>query len=139
MLQSAKVHEPVQSILWNDLFDKPVAVEFSAERLTDNAGLLLPAAVDRRWGLTERIASALRDRRDPELIQHSLRDLLRQRVYGLLAGYADANDAARLKNDPTFRLLLDRSLEDDEEALASQPTFSRFENAINRGSLMRWG
>ena len=49
MTQSAKVHEPVQSILWDDLFDKPVAVEFSAERLTDNAGMLLPAAVDRRW------------------------------------------------------------------------------------------
>jgi hypothetical protein len=139
MPQSAKAHEPVQSILWDDLFDKPVAVEFSAERLTDNAGLLLPAAVDRRWSLTARIAAALRDRRDPELIVHTLRDLLRQRVYGLLAGYADANDAARLKNDPTFRLLLDRSLEDEEDALASQSTFSRFENAINRGSLMRWG
>jgi len=138
MTQSAKVHEPVQPILWDDLFDKPVAVEFSAERLTDNAGMLLPAAVDRRWSLTARIAAALRDRRDPDAILHSLQDLLRQRVYGLLAGYADANDAARLKNDPTFRLLLDRSLEDAEEALASQPTFSRFENAINKGSLMRW-
>jgi len=139
MPQSAKVHEPVQSLLWDELFGKPVAVEFSAERLTDNAGLLLPAAVDRRWGLTERIAAGLRDRRDPELIVHTMQDLLRQRVYGLLAGFADANDAARLRNDPAFRLLLSRSLEDDAEALASQPTFSRFENAIGIGSLMRWG
>jgi hypothetical protein len=138
MPQSAKAHEPVQSLLWEELFGKPVAVEFSAERLTDNAGLLLPAAVDHRWRLTERIAAGLRDRRDPELIVHTIQDLLRQRVYGLLAGFADANDAARLKNDPTFRLLLSRSLEDEEEALASQPTFSRFENAIGRGALMRW-
>ena len=138
MPQSAKAHAPVQSLLWDELFGKPVAVEFSAERLTDNAGLLLPAAVDRRWGLTERIAAGLRDRRDPELIVHTILDLVRQRVYGLLAGFADANDAARLKNDPTFRLLLSRSLEDEEDALASQPTFSRFENAIGVGSLMRW-
>ena len=59
MPQSAKVHEPVQSLLWDELFGKPVAVEFSAERLTDNAGLLLPAAVDRRWGLTELIAAGV--------------------------------------------------------------------------------
>lgn len=139
MTQSAKAHAPVQSLLWEGLFDKPVAVEFTAERQTDNAGLLLPAAVDRQWGLTARIAESLRDKRDPELVVHTMVDLLRQRTYGLLAGFADANDAARLKNDPTFRLLLGRSLEDDDEALASQPTFSRFENAVGIGSLMRWG
>ena len=138
MTQSAKVPNVVQSLLWDGLFNKPVAVEFSAERLTDNAGLLLPAAVDQRWGLTTRIAAGLRDRRDPDLIVHTMLDLLRQRVYGLLGGFADANDAARLKDDPTFRLLLGRSLAEDEEALASQPTFSRFENAVGIGSLMRW-
>lgn len=139
MTQSAEAHEPVQSLLWEKLFDKPVAVAFTSERQTDNAGLLLPAAVDRQWGLTARIAAGLRDKRDPELVVHTMLDLLRQRTYGLMGGFADANDAARLKNDPTFRLLLGRSLEDDEEALASQPTFSRFENAVGIGSLMRWG
>lgn len=138
MTQSAKLADAVQSLFWKDTFDKPVAVEFSAERQTDNAGLLLPAAVDRRWGLTARLAAGLRDRRDPDLIVHTLEDLLRQRVYGLLAGYPDANDAARLKDDPTFRLLLGRALADPEAALASQPTFSRFENAIHIGSLLRW-
>ena len=61
MTQSAKAHEPVQSLLWEYLLDKPVAVEFAAERQTDNAGLLLPAAVDRHWRLTARIAAGLRD------------------------------------------------------------------------------
>ena len=138
MTQSAKANVTVQSFLFEGVFDKPVAVEFSAERQTENAGLLLPAALDRRWGLTARIAAGLRDRRDPDLIVHSLADLLRQRVFGLLGGYADANDAARLKDDPAFRLLLGRSLDDPEDALASQPTFSRFENRIGSGSLMRW-
>jgi hypothetical protein len=139
MTQSAKVPEPVQSLLWEKLFDKPVAVEFTAERLTDNAGLLLPAAVDRKWGLTARLAAGLRDKRDPELITHTMLDLLRQRTYGLLGGFADANDAARLRKDPTFLALLGRSLGDEEELLASQPTFSRFENHLGLGSLMRWG
>ena len=138
MPQSANESSPVQSLLWDDLFDKSVAVEFGSERLTDNAGLLLPAALDRRWGLTARIAAGLRDRRDPDLIVHSIEELLRQRVYGLLGGFADANDAARLKDDPVFRLALGRSLDDPEDALASQPTFSRFENRIGNGSLMRW-
>jgi len=138
MPQSAKVPQAVQSFLWENLFNKPVAVKFTGEYQTANAGLLLPAAVDRRWGLTARIAAGLRDRRDPDLIEHTVAQLLRQRVYGLLGGYADANDAARLRDDAAFRLLLGRSLEDAEEALASQPTFSRFENAIGSGSLMRW-
>jgi hypothetical protein len=139
MKQSAKTNSPVQSLLWTDLFAKPVAVEFTAERQTDNAGLLLYGALDRRTGLLDNLAAGLRDRRDPELVTHTLADLVRQRVYGLLAGYADANDASRLRDDPTFRLLLDRAPADPEEALASQPTFSRFENGLNRGSLMRWG
>lgn len=138
MSQSANELPPVQSLLWDDIFDKSVAVEFANERLSENAGLLLPVAIDRRWGLTARIAKGLRDRRDPDLIVHSIADLLRQRVYGLLGGFADANDAARLKDDPVFRLTLGRSVDDPEEALASQPTFSRFENRIGKGSLMRW-
>jgi hypothetical protein len=139
MPQSAKATPGVQSLLWNDLFDKPVAVEFTAERQTENAGLLLFGAVDRRMGLTQRIAAGLRDRRDPDLVTHTQHDLLRQRVYGLLGGFADCNDAARLRDDPVFRLLLGRALDDPEEALASQPTFSRFENQLHMGSLLRWG
>ena len=139
MTQSAKAVNTVQSLFWEDVFDKRVAVEFTAERQTENAGLLLIAALDRRMGLTARIAGGLRDRRDPELIVHAMVDLLRQRVYGLLGGYADGNDAARLRDDPAFRMLLDRALSDPEDALASQPTCSRFENDLRVGSLMRWG
>jgi len=54
---------------------------------------------------------------------------LRQRVYGLASGYADANDAARLAHDPIFKLLLDRSPVAGPE-LSSQPTLSRFENSM---------
>jgi hypothetical protein len=94
--------------------------------------------IDDRIGLTWRLASAIRDRRQPGKVTHSLRDLLRQRVFGLACGYADCNDAARLADDPIHKLLLER----DPLAgapLGSQPTLSRFENAARRADLYRLG
>jgi hypothetical protein len=61
--------------------------------------------------------------------------MVRSRVYGILAGYADQNDHDTLRADPVFKLIADRSPEDDD--LASQPTLSRFENAISIKSLKR--
>jgi hypothetical protein len=55
-------------------------------------------------------------------------ELVRSRVYGILAGYADRNDHNTLRSHPVFKLIADRSPEDDD--LASHPTLSRFENAI---------
>jgi hypothetical protein len=67
-----------------------------------------------------------------------LSDLLGQRVYGLALGYEDANDAARLAEDPIHKLLLGRDPVHGD-ALASQPTLSRFENDVTRGELKRMG
>jgi hypothetical protein len=54
--------------------------------------------------------------------------MVRSRTYGILAGYADQNDHDTLRSDPVFKLLADRSPEEDD--LASQPTLSPFANAI---------
>ncbi len=69
-------------------------------------------------------------------IVHSYHDLLRQRIYGICCGYEDCIDAARLVGDPVLRLLLDRDPRHGDE-LTSQPTLSRFENAIDVRSLDR--
>jgi hypothetical protein len=61
--------------------------------------------------------------------------MVRSRVYGVLAGCEDQNDHGALRADPVFKLLADRSPEDND--LASQPTLSRFENAITIKSLKR--
>jgi hypothetical protein len=61
--------------------------------------------------------------------------MTRMRVYGILADYADQNDHDVLRSDPIFKLLCDRSIEADD--LASQPTLSRFENAIDVRSFNR--
>lgn len=118
-----------------DFFDTPVVVEPSAGQLSSDAGLLPFRQLDERLGLTRSFAAVLNDPRDPDLIEHTNLEMVRSRVYGILAGYEDQNDHDTLRTDPIFKLLADRS--PDAPALASQPTLSRFENAINIPSLKR--
>jgi len=113
---------------------KRLDVENSAGRLSSDAGLLVVREFDERIGLTERFARALDDgRRDPD---HSFLSMVRQRLYGILAGYEDQNDHDTLRYDPVFQLVCDRVPGDGAEP-ASQPTLSRFENAIDVASLFR--
>ena len=60
------------------------------------------ARLDRVFGHIERFSQAFTDYRNPELIEHSLKELLRQRVYGVALGYEDLNDHEALKDDPVF-------------------------------------
>ena len=117
---------------------RPILATFDQPQTSCDGGAILLKAVDDRLGLTWRLASALRDRRQPGKVAHPLRDLLRQRVFGLACGYADCNDAARLVDDPIHKLLLERDPLDGA-ALGSQPTLSRFENAVGRADLYRLG
>ena len=131
-------HGTKQSVLFPELLSKPIHVCFDEPHSTSDGGALLLKAADRRYGLTRRMARCLADNREPGKVQHSLVDLLRQRIYGLCCGYSDANDVARIGKDPVHKLLLDRDplLGND---LASQPTLSRFENGRARQDLYRLG
>jgi hypothetical protein len=117
---------------------KPIVARFDQPHASSDGGALLLKLVDDQVGLTRQVAHALRDRRQPGKIAHPLRDLVRQRVFGLACGYADCNDAARLADDPIHKLLLDRDPLAGP-ALGSQPTLSRFENAVGRADLYRLG
>jgi hypothetical protein len=119
-----------------DFFEPlPIRVETSDAPLTSDAGLPPLRQFDQRIGLTHQFAEALDDPRDPDLIEHSFADMVRMRVFGILAGYQDQNDHDTLRSDPVFKLVADRSPRDPD--LASQPTLSRFENRINIRSLLR--
>lgn len=127
-----------QSVLFPDLFRRPVVVKFDQPHASCDGGAILLKACDDRLGLTERLASCIVDTRQAGKVEHSIRDLLRQRLYGIACGYADCNDAARLSEDPIQKLLLGRDPVQGA-ALASQPTLSRFENAPRRADLYRMG
>lgn len=127
-----------QSVLFPDLFDRAVHACFDDPSGTSDGGALLLKAVDRRLGVTEAMVTSLTDCRQSGKVRHSLRDLVRQRVYGLACGYEDANDAGRLGADPMHKVLLDRDPFDGDD-LASQSTLSRFENSIRPAQLFRAG
>jgi hypothetical protein len=118
-----------------DFFGTPLVLEPSPGQLSGDTGLLPIRQFDQRIGLTWAFADALDDPRDAGLAEHTFLEMVRSRVYGILAGYADQNDHDTLRADPVFKLVADRSPEEDD--LASQPTLSRFENAISIKSLKR--
>jgi len=124
---------------WQKSFDflgsKRIVVEPIEEHLTSDAGLLPIRQFDEQIGLTAEFAAALRDPRFGPFVDHSFAEMARMRIYGILAGYSDQNDHDQLRYDPVFKLLAGRQPSDDE--LASQPTLSRFENAIDIASLWR--
>jgi hypothetical protein len=125
-----------QSVLFPDLFTKPIQVLFDESQMSSDGGGLLLKAVDEQLGLTEALAACLRDNRQAGKVKHSLEEALRQRVFGIALGYPDANDAAALANDPIHKLMLGRDPIRGER-LASQPTISRMENAVGRAELLQ--
>jgi hypothetical protein len=105
---------------------RPIHCDFSGGQITSDAGLLQLRAFDERHHLTNDWAALLSDpRQDDRVLHHSLA-LLRQRVYQIVAGYEDANDADRLRHDPALQIVADQEL---GVPLGSQPTLSRWENA----------
>src|SRR5881409_2395680 len=117
---------------------KPVVAAFDQRHASSDGGAILLKGIDTQFGLTKRLAACLEDDRQPGKVRHQTLELLRQRLFGLACGYADCNDAARLADDAIHKLLLERDPLAGP-ALASQPTLSRFENAVGWRELLTMG
>jgi hypothetical protein len=127
-----------ECLLFPDIFPKPVVAQFDQRQGSSDGGAILLKAAERRLQLTKALAACLVDQRQPGKVEHEIEELLAQRIYGIACGYADANDAARLAQDPVHKLLVGRDPVEGAD-LASQPTLSRFENAVDRKQLYRMG
>ena len=125
-----------QSVLFKGLTKKVLVARFDQELASSDGGAVLLKACDDRLGLSAAMAKCLRDDRQQAKVAHSYEEIFRQRMFGIACGYADGNDAARLADDPVFKLLAGRDPVTGS-ALASQPTLSRFENAVSCGELLR--
>jgi hypothetical protein len=110
-----------------------IRTDFSGGQITSDAGLLPLRAFDQRHRLTSDLAQRLSDPREDGRVRHDSLLLLRQRIYQIVAGYEDANDADRLRHDPLLQIVADQPL---GEALGSQPTLSRWENASSARDLV---
>jgi len=95
-------------------------VDFQGSRVTSNGGLILVRELDERLGFEELIEQHLTDSRRGKNTQLPFADLLRQSIHSRLAGYEDLNDAERLSQDPTFRLIGSEKVWDRGAALTSR-------------------
>jgi hypothetical protein len=127
-----------ERLLFPEIFDKPVVMQFDQRQGSSDGGAVLLKAAERRYGLISSMAGCLFDRRQAGKVDHSLNDLIAQRVFSIGCGYADANDSARLAADPMHKMLLDRDPITGLD-MASQPTLSRFENAAGPRQLYNMG
>jgi Transposase DDE domain group 1 len=130
-----------QTVLFPDLFNKPLIATFDQPHASSDGGAILLKAANARYGrdgLIEGFARCLVDHRQPGKVRHALEDLLAQRIFGLACGHPDGNDADRLADDPIHKLLLGRD-PIGGDSLASQPTISRFENRAGVQELYAMG
>src|SRR4051794_23986273 len=89
-----------------DFFGRPLVFQIShGPLLSPDAGLLLFRRLDEYWKFTESFAAALNDPRAPNSRSHTTLEMVRQRVYGLLADYEDQSDAEEIRSDPVFKLI----------------------------------
>jgi len=110
---------------------KQVTLDFEGGQVVTDAGLLPIRELDLELGILAEAADRLPDPRDQDLITFSTEQLLAQRVYQILAGYPDGNDANTLRDDPLFKTLVGGS-PDEEQPMASGSTCNRFLHAYTR-------
>jgi hypothetical protein len=111
----------------------PLEAVFDAGRLTSDGGLPWLAEADEALGLCAALAACVPEWRQ-RIVRHSLATLVRQRVYQIACGYEDQDDADTLRTDPLLKLVCGRRPVSGAD-LASQPTFSRLENAVDRHAI----
>jgi hypothetical protein len=113
-----------------------VTVSFDGGRLSSDSGVVLLRAVERNLGLADRLAGCIADRRDSCRIDHTMVEMLRLRMFLIAAGYEDTDDCDSLRTDPIFKMAVGR-LPESGNALCSQPTMSRLENAPSKIEIVR--
>jgi len=114
----------------SDIKRKKVEVKFTMEKTSNDGGLLLLREVESQIGLISSLANCIKDERHQSYVEHSIKSMLSQRVMQIAAGYEDANDCNVLNEDEILKLCANQ-----EKALATQPTISRFENKVNTKEL----
>lgn len=124
------------TLVFSSLNRRKIVGDFDGGQLTSDGGALLLREANRRTGLIDAMAACIADPRDPSRIQHEVKTLIAQRVYGIAMSYEDGNDHQTLRSDPIMQILAGLP-PDADKPLASPPTLCRFENWVNRQSLAR--
>jgi len=104
---------------------REIVARFDGGTISSDGGALLLRETDRRLNLLPRLAQSFLDGRAPDRVEHSILEMVSQRVYGLALGYEDLNDHEQLRIDPLFSMLAGR--EELDRPLAGKSTLNRLE------------
>lgn len=118
--------------------NKSIELSYSGDRISSDGGLLLLREVENQIGLIKDISNCITDTRDQRYINHTIEELIAQRVYQIAAGYEDCNDSNDLRGDMILKTCVGR-LPQTGHDLASQPTMSRLENSVGIKELYKIG
>jgi len=106
-------------------YSRDVVARFDGGTISSDGGSLLLRETDRRLNLLARFSGCFLDGREQDRIEHSILEMVSQRVYGLALGYEDLNDHEQLRKDPLFGVLAGR--EELDKPLAGKSTLNRLE------------
>ena len=113
------------SFNFKEHFSRDVVARFDGGTISSDGGSLLLRQTDQRLNLLARFSSCFLDGRVPDRVEHSVLEMVSQRVYGLALGYEDLNDHEQLRQDPLFGVLAGR--EEFDKPLAGKSTLNRLE------------
>jgi len=125
-----------KQVKFDDVGRRKLVAAFDAGHISSDGGLVLLHRVDERFGLLRKFAECFKDYRNPDLIEHTVEHLVRQRVYGIACGYEDLVDHQALRDDPLLAAVVGkaepdgadrRSAKDKGHPLASPSTLNRLE------------
>jgi len=125
-----------KAMAFSSVGKKDLAADFRGGKLTSDAGVVLLREADKKLGLSKILSDCIPDPRDQRYVKHSQKELIAQRVYGIVLGYEDLNDHNELRKDPALKVAAGRGTKDDED-LGSAPTLCRLENRIDRKALWK--
>lgn len=121
-----------EKLTFSPLSRRQIEADFSGGHITSDAGLLLLREVDKQHRLTQHLASVLKDDRNPLLVRHELQTLVRQRVFGVAAGYEDLNDHDSLRFDQAHQTAMGQ-----DSVLAGKSTLCRMEQKADRQAIIK--
>src|SRR5437870_83472 len=111
---------------FHPLKQREIRAQFDGGAITSDGGGLLLREVEKRIGMLRQFAACFTDYRNADLIEHTVEEMVAQRVYGLALGYEDLNDHEELRNDPLLAVLVEKA-NPSQEALAGKSTLNRLE------------
>lgn len=121
-----------KSYTFGRLEGRPIVTDFKGAVMTQDGGLILISELDRQLGVSQRLADCFTDQRDQRYVTHSLKDMVTQRLYGLVQGYEDLNDHEDLRHDGMFEIAIGKleRTRGQGAALAGKSTLNRLEQSM---------